>query len=747
MVDLTAFKTGIEAAKSTLNLNIGDPREAFKNELYEAGMHPEANIVLNTLVRVSDSEDKQSKKSGWYIYSEHHNADDILAIGIYGSWHDCPPKTTWCNKSLNSMSTKDRLQYHTQLEAAKQAQEVERLKLQDEAAKAALDIWNKAEIAIDHPYLTRKQVKAYPATKVYKGSFIIPITFKDAITSIQFIKDDGSKLFKKYGKLKGCYYKIEGNEADIYIAEGYSTGASIAMATGATVYIAFNASNLYEVAAFVKQENPLAKITMAGDDDFELKSNTGKIKATQAAEGLQLSCTFPPQGIVDFNDLHVAQGIDALKAYLQPEIVKYKQPEIKATGASFAPPTGILAQIADYYNATAGNKQPLFAVQTALAIGSLICARSFETNFSNRTSLYFMNVAISGTGKEHGKKITEQILNAANSGHLIGQDGYHSGSAVFSALMDKPRHITSIDEFSKYLQAAQNKNSSQLTEANTSLMEVIGRLDGVMRPRAYAASLLSKDKRRELADMKIINPAITFIGMTTPDDLFQTVDVRAIKDGFLNRFIICLSSAERAIRVHKEPIDVPESIISWINKINSRRGEAEDIATDEPHLVTLSFTIKAIEMQNIFQQYCIDKANKIEQFGLSEIVGRSNEMAMRLALIAALSDDPFATHINEHNMEFGISWIKYNLEALIEKLKLSVSGSEHEGQKKEILLAIRQAKKGVTWTDMQKRPPFSKYKIKDLKDILQSLCESDLIVDLPYTSGKGRPTKIFHAQD
>ena len=76
-----------------------------------------------------------------------------------------------------------------------------------------------------------------------------------------------------------------------------------------------------------------------------------------------------------------------------------------------------------------------------------------------------------------------------------------------------------------------------------------------------------------------------------------------------------------------------------------------------------------------------------------------------------------------------------------------MSGSEHEAQKKEILLAIRNAKKGVTWVDMQKRPPFSKHKIKDLREILQSLCDSDLIIEDAFVSGRGRPTKIYYAQD
>lgn len=751
MVDLTPFKVGIENAKKQVIANSDDPRESFRIELLNAGLKITGAIQLNVLVRLADSVDKAGKQSGWYIYSEHDNQDSVLGVGVYGSWHETPPKTVWTSKSLNSMSTAERLKYHEQLERSAKLREAEQIQLQEAAAKKCLYIWEKANDATNNAYLQRKQVKAFDYIKESGGNLIVPITFNDTITSLQFIEPEGAKHFKKHGKIKGCYYKITGKPELIYIAEGYSTGASIAMATGATVYIAFNAGNIYEVTSKIKTEYPNSKIVIAGDDDSKNQVNTGKLKATQAGEALQCEVMFPPVGYKDFNDLHVDKGLDKLAAYLQVKPIAEAKPNSaispSKTHYDYIQPTGILAELVNYYNATAGNYQPLFAIQAALAIGSLICARNFETNFSNRTSLYFLNVGLSATGKEHGKKVIEKILNSTGSGHLIAPDGYNSGSAVFSALMDRPRHISSVDEFSKYLEAAQSKNSSHLMEANTSLMEAIGRLDGVMRPRAYAASLLTKEKRKELSEMKIVNPAITFVAMTTPDDLFRTISMRSVKDGFLNRFIICLSDAKRELREHKEPLEVPDSIASWITAINRRRNDASEIATEQPHVNAIPFSLDALALQKDFQLYCIEKANQLEQFQIAEIVGRSSEMAMRISLISALSNDPHCSVISKQDMEFAISWIKFNLERLVDKLKLSVSGSEHEGQKKEILQAIRERKKGVTWVDMQKRPPFSKYKIKDLREILQSLCDSDLIIEDAFVSGRGRPTKIYYAQD
>ena len=409
-------------------------------------------------------------------------------------------------------------------------------------------------------------------------------------------------------------------------------------------------------------------------------------------------------------------------------------------------PSGILGEIVNYYNSTSGNRQYGFAIQTAIAICSVVCSRNFESNLENRSSLYLLNLGKSGTGKEHIKKTIEKILYSADCGHLVGSDGYTAGASVISALMSKPRHISVIDEFSKNLEAAQNKyGSSHLMEANQKLMEAWGRCVGTMRPKAYSTIGVAKDKAKEIENIRIEDPSITLCAMSTPDDFFRVIGVREIKDGFLNRFIISISNAEREIRKHKEPLPVPESIIQWIKTINDRKGGNIDIAVEKPSSILLSFSQDAMQAQEDFQGYCIDIANKMEEMGISEISARSNESAMRLSLICALSENPMATIIDKKHMEWAIYWVKYNLDAIVTKLKMTVSTSEHEGNKKEILEAIRKKSDGTTWTDMQKRVPYSKHKTKDLKEILLSLCDADLIIEEAYQSGRGRPTKIYKA--
>ena len=95
---------------------------------------------------------------------------------------------------------------------------------------------------------------------------------------------------------------------------------------------------------------------------------------------------------------------------------------------------------------------------------------------------------------------------------------------MFSALLDRPKHLSVIDEFGRYLEAGRDlgKGNTHQREANTKLMESIGRAHSVMRPPTYSTMTLKKKDADEMKARYVHNPAITLLTMTTPDTLFRT---------------------------------------------------------------------------------------------------------------------------------------------------------------------------------------------------------------------------------
>lgn len=730
-------------------------QQDFLNLLTSHGYAIPRGARPDKIMRIAAPGDKAGKKSGWVIY---HEFQDGISLGTFGSWRD-GDKTVWCSRHESSFSSHERNLYNERVRVLREEYDRQVIEAHAEARGKAMAIWSSASPLASgtssHPYMARKMVDACEGVRLSKGDLVIPVMVDDTLSSLQFIKPDGSKKFLTGGKIKSGWFYIGGTGPRVYIAEGYATGMSIHMATGASVYVAFNAGNLGEVVPVVKAKEQGKTLVIAADDDQFGPTNAGRDKATSAGIIHGIQVVFPKfesldTKPVDFNDLHALEGLERVAAILEGKPKLYRKKPTPETGSLLFHPPGIIGRIVDYYNSTSGHPQPGFAVQTALALGSLVCARNFESSNMNRTSMFFMIVGKSTTGKEHSKEVIEAILRAADRDELIAGEGYTSQAAIVEALRVKPRHITIIDEFSKYMRASMNKMSNaNLAEANAALMKIIGNPRAPLRPKEYSNRYMSEEKKKELSK-PISAPAITLIGMSTPDDLFGTIDVGSIKDGFWNRFVICCSDAERAPRMMRDPVPVPEDVLDWIHMVDARRGNLADTNFfDEPVVRSLEFTTRAKEIYNEFQRYQVDKSNALDKFHLGDLVGRSSEMALRISMIIAMGRNPNATQIDHEDVMWAVEWVKYNMNILADKLKMSVSGSEFEARKLESLRSIRESGSyGVSIKELNTRKPFSKYTPKERAEVIKELLASGLIGEDVRTTGKpGQPPMVYVATE
>lgn len=110
----------------------------------------------------------------------------------------------------------------------------------------------------------------------------------------------------------------------ILVAEGYATAASLHMATGLPVAVAFDAYNLLAAGEKLRGLYPQTELTFCADNDHQKEQNVGVMKAQEAAKGVG-GLVIVPQftegemghgmaGPTDFNDLHQLRGLEGLKA-------------------------------------------------------------------------------------------------------------------------------------------------------------------------------------------------------------------------------------------------------------------------------------------------------------------------------------------------------------------------------------------------------------------------------------------------
>lgn len=297
--------------------------EAFRAKLREAGLVPPDSLHTDgKLVRIGVDGKNPGKRDGFYVYHS-----DGIPAGAYGDWSDRDGWNTWCFFNTSELSREELEDHKRRLDRARAARSEEEKSIRAEAQARANRIWNSATECQEHPYLTRKQVRAFGIREV-QGRLVVPVMDRDGqIHSLEFIDADGTKMFLSGGRKAGCWFGLGERGSVLCVAEGYATGASIHEATGHYVAVAFDCGNLSAVAKALREMHPTARILICEDDDQKTKGNPGASAAAKAAQAVNGLIAVPdlPQG-GDFNDQHAVKGLESVRDTIDETIKSDRGP-------------------------------------------------------------------------------------------------------------------------------------------------------------------------------------------------------------------------------------------------------------------------------------------------------------------------------------------------------------------------------------------------------------------------------------
>lgn len=299
--------------------------QQFIEAIAAAGLTPPDEIIGDRKIHRFSSNGNKRDDAGWYIFF-----DDERPAGRFGC-NRAQIDATWSAKSTREFTPEEKKAWRDRMDAARAQREADQQAERDACAATAADMWSRAAPA-PHPYAERKLIET-TGTRVLDGELLVPLRHgPGALVGLQRIRPDGTKLFLK-GTPAGGAYTVLGKPTKtgpVVICEGWATGVSIQMATGYCVVVAFNAGNLAPVAQKIRAALPDAVLVIAADDDaFTVRPeghpqagqpwNPGVEAAAAAAEAVGASVVMPDwiadrgRG-TDFNDLHVSEGIHAVRA-------------------------------------------------------------------------------------------------------------------------------------------------------------------------------------------------------------------------------------------------------------------------------------------------------------------------------------------------------------------------------------------------------------------------------------------------
>ena len=306
-----------------------------------AMVYPDSVIAPGKLARFSTN-GKRGDTAGWCkLFSD--------GMGAVFGCHREDTSFTWQQRDRNAPLPSAVERQAARAKYAQASHEAERVRAAEHAADAVIAatiLRDSLDLDPAQGYVVRKGIKPFLARQNSDGAIVLPVYGADgALQTLQYIPPQAQqhKTFLYQGKAKGgrLFIGEPVNGLPLNLTEGWATGCSMHEANGDTVVVAFSGANMAGVAVDLRRQYPTSPLRIAGDRDAHGKGLAyANAAAAAGADVVVLPVFSDGRTAGDFNDLHQAEGLEAVRLQLamlpatsSPELVPFMAPSLPKADA------------------------------------------------------------------------------------------------------------------------------------------------------------------------------------------------------------------------------------------------------------------------------------------------------------------------------------------------------------------------------------------------------------------------------
>lgn len=358
---------------------------------------------------------------------------------------------------------------------------------------------------------------------------------------------------------------------------------------------------------------------------------------------------------------------------------------------------------------TAMRQQPLLAMVATISLFATALSTKIASPTGLRTNLYFVGVAGTSSGKDHGRKCLAQALQDSHLESLIGGDEIASGAGLLSRVAICPRTVFQLDEFGLMLQAMRSKNAgSHLASIVRYLMQLYSSTNSTFRGAEYA-----DQKARARSDIEY--PCVNLHATTTPANFFAALGSADVTSGALNRMLFVVVPDVTVTRQEPEKENTPESLIKWIEQVQRLQNQdLKGMTAGNPLDIRYEPTAKS--MIAAFGVWLDDYAVAHKETPqIPALWGRAYEFAVKLAMIHAMAGhtdldalDQLARndglYVSDASMGWGIRFTRYFVGLMETEVAQRMGDSDFDILTTECARVIRKAgPRGLTEFELSRK--------------------------------------------
>lgn len=407
-------------------------------------------------------------------------------------------------------------------------------------------------------------------------------------------------------------------------------------------------------------------------------------------------------------------------------------------------PVQILNRIAAWMEGFSEEPNRIITMQGVLALASTLAGRIYESENGNVSSMYFLTLSPTGTGKGYPKEAIRRLLAESGLAHMLSGSGNTSAGAVFSALFKAPTHIQISDEFGKHLQIARKQVNGAMADAFAVLVEAYSDASGMLVPRNYSHFHLTKKEMAALDSKIVQRPAITLYAFATPEQVFDNLSTAEIDDGFLNRLLAVDVKAGKLPEQRIKSKSVPAEFIDWaksIRRIGAAQQPVKNLAGVEtdydiaPTPINVSFSAVAWDAFDNFKREI-----KTTEWLEPKLTMRWRENAMRLATALAVAENPDCPSVSLPIASWAISYIRACGMSFMQSAAANIADSDFHRLYIGISDCVANAgPAGVTERELSRKIRLFRRTQPHLRDqVFAALVRDEVIVKQAFQSHSGR---------
>jgi len=352
---------------------------------------------------------------------------------------------------------------------------------------------------------------------------------------------------------------------------------------------------------------------------------------------------------------------------------------------------GFIDQVMEHCLKTAPHPNHVMAFCGAMALQALLAGRKVRDEANNRTGLYLLGLANSGVGKDHPRKVNQDVLLEAGMNGTFANT-FVSGEGLEDRMFIHPASLFQTDEIDNLLASIGTSRESRYEGIMNMLLRMYTSADAVYVMRVKAS---------KAASGVIDQPCLCLFGTAIPKNFYQALSVKMLDNGFFARMIVLEAGARSGLQPNRVT-PIPQSVLDvarWWSSFRPGTGNLESWHP-QPKVVDYSEAARGVLLEHGVA--CDEEYRAAE--GRNDTVAmaiwaRANEKARRLALVYACSENHAQPLIGQGAAQWAAHLVTHQTKRMLFMASEHVSESEFDADCKKVIRTLREwrASSGEDW--------------------------------------------------